>query len=411
MKSFRQLLSEKKAPEGKLTHLDHLEEEIFNGGIGGIKKALDFLRALRDMLAGKGTKKVNVTVKFDGAPSVVTGINPDNGKFFVATKSAFNANPLLYYSEAEIDKSESGDKAEKLKLMFRYLKELGIKGVIQGDFMFAEDTLKHQTIHGDKFLTFQPNTITYAVPADSDLAREIKSKKMGIVFHTHYVGKTFAELKAVFGYDTTQLRKSKNVWVRDAYFRDQTGTAMFDELETEEFSKYLSQAGRLFNQINPSFINSIAENEDLRIGIKAHDNSKIRDGKSIDDPVQHAESLIQFLRDRHDKKISSVKTDAAKAPKIELRDKELEFFFKHKDQVHKVYELYNAFVSAKHMIINKLKTIKDLGTFIKDAEGFKVTDPEGFVAIKDGEALKLVDRLQFSKANFDPNVKKGWQRT
>lgn len=63
-------------------------------------------------------------------------------------------------------------------------------------------------------------------------------------------------------------------------------------------------------------------------------------------------------------------------------------------------------INAKEQIINRLKKIEGVGTFLEDENGFKVTSPEGFVAIKDGMAVKLVDRLEFSRANF--TVAKDW---
>ncbi len=81
MISFRELTEDK---GGKNLHLEHLEDEIINYGIDGGRAALNFLRSLRDMLAGASRSSVNMTVKWDGAPAIFAGVDPEDGKFFVA---------------------------------------------------------------------------------------------------------------------------------------------------------------------------------------------------------------------------------------------------------------------------------------------------------------------------------------
>jgi hypothetical protein len=53
-----------------------------------------------------------------------------------------------------------------------------------------------------------------------------------------------------------------------------------------------------------------------------------------------------------------------------------------------------------------------ISTFIKTNNGFKVTGVEGFVAIDHltGGAVKIINRMEFSKSNFSADVIKGWQR-
>ena len=90
--------------EDKNTHLEHLEDDIINNGYAGGQNAIAFLEALNGMLSGNSSSRVNVSVKWDGAPAIVCGPSPENGKFFVGTKSVFNKNPKVNYNIADIRK-------------------------------------------------------------------------------------------------------------------------------------------------------------------------------------------------------------------------------------------------------------------------------------------------------------------
>lgn len=411
MISFTEYLTEDK--EGKNLHLEHLEDEVLNGGVTGTRGAIDFLRSLRDMLAGHSqSSRVNITTKWDGAPAIFAGINPENGKFFVGTKGVFAQNAKLNYTPADIDKNHPGEGLNvKLKIALKYLPELGITGVMQGDMMFTSADLKTEKIDGQPHITFQPNTIVYAVPADSDLARSILSAKMGIVWHTTYSGKTMADMKASFGADIGTLKQSKNVWYRDASFVDAAGTATFTEAETKELTGILAQAGSLFRTISSRTLNAIATNDTYKIEIKAWNNLKVREGKEITNTSSHVAGLIASVEAKLNKSI----LEAKKAPTKQKREMEkkvvMDFYRSNKNELKKIFDLQNLLVRAKNMIVRKLQQVQDtIGTYLRtDASGLKVTAPEGFVAIDHiGKAVKLVDRLEFSQANF--NATKNWSK-
>ena len=409
MINYQDYLTESK--EGKNLHLEHLEDEVLNGGVSGTRGAISFLQSLRDMLGGHATgRTVNLTTKWDGAPAVFAGINPENGKFFVGTKGVFAKNAKLNYTNEDIDNNHPGEGLnKKLKIALRYLPELGIDGVLQGDMMFTKEDLKSEKIDGKDHITFQPNTIVYAVPADSTLAKQITSAKMGIVWHTTYNGDKMEDMKASFGADIGNLSQSKNVWFRDASFVDASGTATFTAQETAELNAVLSKAGSLFRTISPRTLNEIATNDTYKIAIKAWNNLKVREGQEIKDTSAHVQGLILDQERKLNKNI----TDAKKADTRAKREKEktlvMKFYNTNKNELKKIFDLQNLLTKAKNMIVKKLQTVKDsLGTYLRtDATGLKVTAPEGFVAIDHiGNAVKLVDRLEFSQANF--NATKNW---
>jgi len=400
--------------ESKNTHMEHLEDNILNNGVDGTRDSINFLRSLRDMLAGTAKSKVNVTVKWDGAPAVFAGIDPSDGKFFVAKKGIFNKNPKVYKTNADVDADTSGDLNTKLKLALAELPKLGIKGVVQGDFLYAKEDLKVVDIEGEPHITFHPNTIVYAVPKNSALGKEILGSKIGVVWHTTYRGSSFEEMSASFGEEiASSLKKVKGVWSVDALYRDVSGTANFTEAETKEVTAILSQAGKLFNTIKRETFNGISDNEDTLIRVKTFVNSKIRQGERIKNTRTFVRDLEKYIADYYNKEADKLKTDKGKAGKIAKRDSTLEYFKKTPTaQIVAMFDLYNLIIDAKHMIIRKLDKAKTIGTFLKTVDGYKVTEQEGFVAIdKMGKnAVKLVDRLEFSNANFSDKYIKGWQR-
>jgi hypothetical protein len=405
---FMEYLTESK--EGKNVHLEHLEDDILNNGVAGGRDAINFLRSLRNMLAGHTGTKMNVTTKWDGAPAIFAGTNPENGKFFVGTKSVFAKNAKLNYSDADIDENHpSGGLNEKLKLALAFLPKLGIKGVLQGDMMFSKGDIEHETIDGEDYIIFQPNTIVYAVPTKSKLAQTMLAAQIGVVFHTSYSGKTLETMKASFNIDIGHLKTTKDVWFRDASFTDASGSATFTEDETAEITSILSQAGRLFQSIPALTLNRIAASETYLTQIKTFNNTKVREGKKIADTRKHTQELIQWVEAKLNKEVLAAKKEDTKQKRIKEKNEVMRFYRSNAIQLKQIFDLMNLIVDAKLMIIRKLETIRSIGTFVRTDDGFRITAPEGFVAVDHlGKALKLVDRLEFSHKNF--TAQKAWNK-
>ena len=187
--------------EAKNTHMTHIEDLVLDGGVKGARQAINALRSMRDMLSGNVKAPIDITTKWDGAPALFAGTDPSDGQFFVAKKGIFAKTPKVYKNHDDIDADTSGDLNKKLKLAFDKLKDLGIKDVIQGDFMFEKKDLKNEKINGETHITFHPNTIVYAVPKTSNLGKKINKADLGIVWHTKYSGSSFENMTAEFGVD------------------------------------------------------------------------------------------------------------------------------------------------------------------------------------------------------------------
>ena len=413
MISFKELSEDK---GGKNLHLEHLEDEIINYGVDGGRAALNFLRSLRDMMAGASRSSVNMTVKWDGAPAIFAGIDPEDGKFFVAKKSVFNVSPKLYKTKKEIDDDLSGTLNSKFQIALSEFSKLGIKGVLQGDLMFTDDVGK-DTIDGIKYHTFQPNTIVYAVPTDSQFGKIINKAKIGIVWHTTYTGDALQDMKASFGVNISSLNKPSSVWMDDATYKDTSGKSTFTKSETEKVTEILSKVGKTFQKINANKLRSFIALQNGMTGalagasLKTYNNSKVRAGETVSNPGAHAKGYEKWVEEHIQEQINKAKSPAGKKKYENIQKEYVREAKKHTGNLKEIITFQNYLVDAKMLIVKKLNSVKQLtDTFIKTANGFKVTNPEGFVAIDrvSGGAVKLVDRLEFSFNNF--SAIKAWDK-
>ena len=404
MYSFKQYLS-----ESKNTHLEHLEDEIINNGYQGGVNAVEFLKSLRNMLVGSSGKKVNVSVKWDGAPAVICGTNPENGKFFVGSKSVFNVTPKINYTPADIRKNHSGGLVDKLIVALRELRKLNIKGVVQGDFLYTPDEIKTATIRGEKVITFTPNTITYAIPEDSNLAKRIQSSKMGIIFHTSYTGRKMSNLKAKFGVNVRSFSKTNSVFFDDAGYKDTSGVATFTELESDQYDALLRMAAGSISKGKGVLDLMKRQTNLLSVGarLKIFFNDFIRRGQTIANVKKLQTQFKTYYTKVLDDEINKRKTKSAKDRFTAQKKEGLKFIDRYEDQIYFAIASYVTLQRTKNYLVNKMNQIKSIGTFIQRGNGFEVTNPEGYVAVdRLGNAVKLVDRLEFSTANF--TVSKNW---
>mgnify|MGYP003124453876 CR=1 FL=1 len=408
-----QMLYEDKG--GKNLHLEHIEDEILNYGVDGGRASINFIQSLRDMFAGATRSSINMTVKWDGAPAIFAGVDPEDNKFFVGKKSVFNVEPQLYKTNADIDKYTSGDLNAKFKVALEEFPKLGIKGVIQGDLMFTDD-VDTQTIDGIDYYTFQPNTIVYAAAQDSDLGKQIKSAKIGVVWHTTYKGEDLQGMKASFGVDISKLKSVKSIWMDDATYKDVSGSATFTQSETDKITKELSNAGSTFRKINSMLLKKFLNLQESLTGTlsgltyKTYNNTMVRAGKPITNPKRHAIGYMTYFKNKMQEQIDKMKSAAGKK-KYETMQKEYEREFKkHVSNLQQIAFFQNYIIAAKMLVIYKLNSVKGIGTFIRTSNGFKAVNPEGYVAIDrvSGGAVKLVDRMEFSFNNF--TAAKAWDK-
>ena len=394
--------------KGTNTHLEHLEDSIIDRGSKGGKDAVNFLKSIKKMLTGHMGGRLNVTVKWDGAPAVICGINPENGKFFVGTKSVFNVTPKVNYSTGDIMKNHDGVLAQKLIVCLRELSKLGITGILQGDLLFTKGDVKTTTIDEQDYYVFTPNTITYAVSKDSQIGRRIASARMGIVFHTVYSGSKMSNLKASFG-SIRGFPKLSSVFVTDATYKDASGSATFNTNEMTQFDSIISMAEGSLYKAEP-VLNQFNSTDPLSVGykLKSFFNFFIRNSQGDMAKVKELiESFRTYYANMVQQEVDAVSKEETKNKYRTIRDNGLDFIDRNKQALYFTIASWISLQRAKNFLIRKLNQIQSIGHFIRTPDGYRVTSPEGYVAVdRVRGAVKLVDRLEFSRANF--TIAKDW---
>ena len=388
----------------KNTHLEHLEDDIFNNGYPGAQNAIGFLESLRDMLTtGHGGSDVKVTTKWDGAPAIVCGRL--DGRFFVGTKSVFNkTQPKICFDEEFIDLHYPGGLNSILKTCLRELSALPIEGVLQGDLLYTKKPSKVMMC-GVACYKFKPNTITYCIEEDTELGSKVAASDIGIVFHTAYNG---IQGGASFGVDVSKLQGVPKIAVFSAEFTNVSGKANLTSTEKSRFNNILTKAKRELG-VGKHFLNQIGGGTkpmEYSAVFKTYFNTLVKKGSIPTSSQTMTAGYIKFLSVRYDKEIVKKKTEKSRKDWAKKKDDAIKYLNINKNVIYSALSGYKSLMTAKEQIIKRLNKIEGVGTFIEDETGYRVTAPEGFVAIKDGTALKLVDRLEFSRANF--TVAKDW---
>ena len=394
--------------KGTNTHLEHLEDSIIDDGSKGGRNAINFLKSIKKMLTGHTGGRLNVTVKWDGAPAVICGINPENGKFFVGTKSVFNVTPKINYSTGDIMRNHDGPLATKLIICLRELSKLGITGILQGDLLFTKGDVKTTTIDEQDYYVFTPNTITYAVATDSQIGKRIASARLGIVFHTLYSGNKMSSLKASFG-SLKGFPKLSSVFVTDATYKDASGSATFNNTEMTQFDNIIAMAEGSLSKAEP-LLNQFNTSDSLAVGykLKSFFNFYIRNSQG---DMAKVKELIDMFRSYYvnmlQQEVDAVSKDETKKKYRKIRDDGLNFIDRNTQAIYFTIASWVSLQRAKNFLIRKLNQIQSIGHFIRTPDGYRVTNPEGYVAVdRVRGAVKLVDRLEFSRANF--TIAKDW---
>jgi len=390
---------------GPNKHLTHLEELVLTHRKEGAERALAYLTAMTDILESDTDRAVNVTVKYDGAPAVVMGRDP-SGNFFVGTKSVLNMEPKINYSIEDIKANHSAAPGlvDKLIQTFIHFKDLNIDSVYQGDFLFDNDIKKTQIIDGKEHVVFKPNTIVYAVPTDSEEGRQIIDAKIGVVFHTEYnvsadeEGNLRFDTKQ-FGVNVSGINVDKDVYVKDAFFENDAGIITLTDDETRMMNNIIDTSIELSGSINYDISDTIYK------GLNTYLNTEIRSGEFIKDSKVSFQQFVEWLSGKLDKKIDSRKSERGKEKATDAKEQMLAAVDIAKDNIVKMFNLQNLIKRGKDIIISKYNNMMrgvQMKHYLFDDNGdLVVTDPEGYVAIdQTGNAIKFVDRLEFSKANF-----------
>ena len=396
------MLIEDVLTEFKRTHLEHIEDIIITDGYEGGKAVLDYFRGLLLTLKGTSSEAMSVSVKWDGAPAVVCGTNPDNGRFFVGTKSVFAKSPKINYTKKDIANNHGTDElGQKLLKCLVHIKKLNIQGVVQGDLLFTDEDITRKNIGGKPHLTFTPNTITYAVPEGSDLSKQIDIAKVGIIFHTTYNGETLADMTASGGADVSTFTKSNDVFFDNATYKDVSGSAKFTDEETKKFYNGIEKLENLLNNVPRNLSSVLGQNQDFVPMFQMYINAMVKQGELPNNVNQFLLGFKKFYAERMKQQMAGLKAQKA----LQLRQDKMkqmpQFLASARAPLQAMLTFYKAVQTMKAFVLKKMNQAMAIGSFSQTDSGLEVTEPEGFVAVdKSGNAVKLVDRLGFSRRNL-----------
>ena len=396
------MLVEEVLNEFKRTHLEHIEDIILTNGYQGGQAVIDYYRGLLVTLQGTSAESVKVSVKWDGAPAVVCGTNPDNGRWFVGTKSVFAQTPKINYTKSDIARNHgTDDLGQKLLKCLVHIKKLNIQGVVQGDLLFTEDDLTRKPINGKQHITFTPNTITYAVEEGTDIAKQIETAKVGIIFHTTYSGDSLADMDAQAGADVQSFNKSPNVFFDNASYKDVSGSAKFTKEETAKFMQQIDTLEKLLASVPRNLSDMFRGNQDFVPFFQMYINDQVKQGRLPTNANQFVAGFQKFYQDRMEKQIAGLKAQKALALRQEKIKNMPVFLNRLKRPLQAMLNFYRQTQAMKISILQKMNQAMQIGSFSQTDNGLEVTEPEGFVAVdKQGGAVKLVDRLGFSRRNL-----------
>ena len=389
--------------EFKRTHLEHIEDIIITDGYNGGKAVIDYFRGLLVTLQGTSSEAISVSVKWDGAPAVVCGTHPETGRFFVGTKSVFNpGTPKINYTKSDIAKNHGTEVlGQKLLKCLVHLKKLNIQGVVQGDLLYTDNDITRKNLNGVPHITFTPNTITYAVPEDSDLGKQIDTAKVGIIFHTTYKGEIFADMTASAGADTESFTQSPDVFFDNAVYKDVSGSAKFTDNETKQFYNGIEKLETLLNNIPRDLASLLGQNNDFVGYFQMYINAMVKQGQLPTNVNQFLQGFQKFYAERMQQQIAGLKAQKALQVRQDKMKQMPAFMGRIKRPLQAMLTFYKSVQLLKGFVLKKMNQAMAIGSFAQTDSGLEVTDPEGFVAVdKTGNAVKLVDRLGFSRRNL-----------
>jgi len=374
--------------EKKLSHIEHLEDLVYQKS--GKDLVQDLYKLVSSLSSGQG---MTWQAKLDGAPAIVAGWHPENGKFFVGTKSLFNKTPKVNYTAKDVDVNHKGGLAVKLKDALTHLESVIPKGKIyQGDFMFSKADISTKKIDGKSYYTFKPNTLLYAIPTDTPLGKEIAKAAIGVGWHTTYTGSTIEDLSAQFTIDISKFKSSSKTWNIDTNVKDMSD-AMISATEKKVL---LSLIKKMEKKFKSGSFKKLRKDKELLIFISTYYNQLVRENAL----KAEFSGLVTFIEDKYNQKIDKLKTEKGKGKKINERDNLVKRLRKDKSTINRLFSIHSDIVDFKIRVMTHLERLKRFKVFVDTPTGLKISKEEGFVAITGGDVIKLVDRLDFSRNNF-----------
>lgn len=385
MQSFKSFLKEE-AEGAKLKHITHAEDRPLQSGSKGFDHAVAALNSAHNH-AKSGGYSTHLSMKYDGSPSIVFGHHPETGKFFVASKSAFNKNPKINYTSKDVEKNHghAPGLVNKLQQALTHLKKIAPKsGVYQGDVMFGDEDKKETK----KGVSFTPNTITYT--AKGDEADKVRKAKFGVVVHTQYHGKTAESMAADPHPDLHNFKDHPDVWTKHP--AHDTSKINYTTKEQDNFKKHMAAAQKIHDENGKKMYSATEPHLGASNHLETYINQTVRT-----DEKPTATGLAKHIENKYKKDAAKLKTPMGQSKKEAESKQHTDYIEKNKTHYNNLLTMHNQLQKAKDVLVRNLEG--HTGGLEHHIDN-KPTGPEGFVVHHAGEPTKLVNRKEFAKANL-----------
>lgn len=394
MLSFKSYTLINESAEGiaSAKHQEHPEDNAIRDH-SGFEHAVSSLNAIHHALRTGDHGDTHISTKLDGAPAVVFGHHPKTGKFFVATKhAAYGSTPKLATSHDEIDKNfgHAPGLAKKLHAALDHLpKVTPKKGIYQGDFMHDESDRKEE----GKDITFTPNTIKYHVGKNTPEGKKAAASKIGFAVHTEIHGDpdhpTTLQASPLRNHGSFKQHKDVHLVSPEAKLGSGGHISSEDSMKVQN---HLEQAQKIHNKLHPTHHDIINQHDEH---ISTYINQTVRTGEK---PT--TAGLRKHIQSRMQKDVDKLKSEKGKARATEKMNAALAHHDTHEKAFGKALQIHHHIQSAKNILVAGLNKAHGSENPMRQSIADKETDPEGYVVQHKGRITKMVDRGEFSRANF-----------
>ena len=180
-----------------------------------------------------------------------------------------------------------------------------------------------------------------------------------------------------------------------------SGSAKFTDDETKQFYNSIEKLENLLNSVPRNLSSVLGQNQDFIPMFQMYINAMVKQGQLPTDVAKFLLGFRKFYADRMQQQMSGLKAQKA----LQLRQDKMKqmpvFLNRAKKPLQAMLTFYKAVQTMKAFVLKKMNQAQSIGSFQQTDGGLEVTEPEGFVAVdRSGNAVKLVDRLGFSRRNL-----------
>ena len=386
--------------------LDRIEDSIFISKEEA-KKAIDnFSLLLRFFTQKNKTNVYNLSLKLDGFPSFIFSYTKENG-FYIATKSVLQSKPIYNKSIEDIYKNYPQTQQKLigiLELLFHYLSVLRFEGTFKADFLYEKHSIvitkNLRNAYGNLYIVFNPNSLVYAIPYDSDLGEDILESVLGISVYAMYSSPDIETAQLIVSKEKDFYKKfiknePKHIKI---FYPDviDISNLKYTTDEKNSLEKLIKEIDLTLSKIDSSFYRIVLANEFYEKLLKEYIYVTNADDISSD-------SLFNFINYKIKEEIQNI---FSKDKEKDIQDKFYRTFRELKNYLPSISVIktwYHIALTIKKALLYKIKQLEDIKKYISySIELEENHGKDGVVCIDiDGDIVKLVNKKEFVTMDID----------